>query len=503
MCGCSTGGGNTTPVAATSTAPTTTTLSITIPRAASDAALTRAAAYISSSTQSVKVDIKPHGSGTSISGYPTTANLTATSAGCVSTVTSTVCNLVLKLAPNNYDATLTMYSGTGGSGSQLSAAQTMPLNVVEGQPNDVPIALGGIPASVKILAGGGSVAATDLVFTLPASMSGTLAAYGVDAAGNVILGAGAPTMSATTDNGTFVSVTQPTAAAPNSVGVSTLTTNAIAHVTVTATPVSGTGTGPVTNTVTVQVPTRSILYFASSGIHVYDATGRALATWSGSSPIVSLTYDSANQRIFGMVQSSPSSIIAYTKTGVAIPLNSGATVSGYGTAMAFDPANNRIYYSTTTSPAAAIDGDGNQIALSGAINANYAMIYDPIRNQIQTAAGAYNADGTSAGSTFFSSSTIALSYSPSSGYYYDGTVYPTSMVLYNSAGTALSNCSSFPLNGQTEQIVSVGADPQDGDFYVLTNYGNITGWDQNCNALGAPWSAPTGLGANTVLVTPP
>jgi hypothetical protein len=509
LCSCSAGAVTTAPSAAGGTSPTTTSLTITIPHATAADAARRAPAYISASTQSIKIDIKPHGSGTSIADYPIVANLTATSAGCTSSVTSTVCSVNLTLGPANYDATLTMFDGTSASGNQLSAAQTMPLDIVEGQANTVPLALGGIPVSVQILASGGRVTASDLVFTLPAATSGTLAAYGVDADGNTIIGTGAPTMSVSTDNAASVTVTQPTTTAPNTIGVATIAANAIAHVTVTATPVAGTGSSAVATTVTVQVPTRSIIYLGKTNIRAFDTTGTEITrpgTFAAGTQVVSIAYDSANGLIYAGNQSASSYIVAFDKTGKSQPLNAGASapaLTGSLEGIAFDPANNDIYYSTTTNQPAAIDASGNAIALSGAIGVAYNLVYDPLHNLIIAGASSYNPDGTFHASEPYSPQVLGVAYNPINSLYYVASVYPTNMYVYDINGTAQSNCASFPLAGATEQLFAIAIDPQTGNFFLGTNLGHIYGFDQNCNALPAPWHTLNGVYVNAIAVSPP
>lgn len=207
------------PTSAPTSAPTGRTaasLKILVPNAtASSSSRSRRPAYISSSTQSMTINVTPHLSQTSLPGFPLTVNLTPTSPGCTSTANGIVCNVAVTADAGSYDATVATYDGMNATGNLLSAAQCVPFAVVLNQTNAIPLALGGTPVSMTLVASGGQVTAAHLsVFTLPGSASGTFAAYGVDADGNTIVGGGSPTVSATTDNSTQIAVTQPTASTP-------------------------------------------------------------------------------------------------------------------------------------------------------------------------------------------------------------------------------------------------------------------------------------------------
>jgi hypothetical protein len=92
-------------------------------------------AYISVATQSAIINVTPQGSSISVSGYPHTMNLTPTSVGCSSSLSSTVCAIALAFAPGSYNVTLTTYDQTGGVGNVLSAAQSVPFTITSGAAN--------------------------------------------------------------------------------------------------------------------------------------------------------------------------------------------------------------------------------------------------------------------------------------------------------------------------------------------------------------------------------
>jgi hypothetical protein len=512
LAGCSAGSSGSAPAGpARVSAPTTTDLRITIPRVTT-AALRRNPAYISSSTQSIKVDVKPHLSGTSVTGYPIIANLTASSAGCTSSLTATQCDVALTLAPGNYDATLTTYDTTGAGGNALSAAQSMPLLVTEGQSNVVPLALGGIPTSVRVTATGGSIAGEPgLGFTIVDGASGTLSAFGVDAGGNTIVGAGAPAITAASDAGQIV-VSQPTATAPNAVGIVSGGTGSIGHVTVTVTPVSGTGSSAVTRSFTVQSPSLSRLYVATSTtVRVYDATATALnppGGFPGVTQATGLAYNPTNGIFYVVCQGSPSKVLGFDRYGNAVPLNAGLQSLGFvATGAVFDPANGLLYVGGSSS---AYDASGNAQALSTTPSIGYGPAYDPTHNVIISSNTAFNANGTTSSTLGISGQVQAVTYNPVNQAFYVATAYPTAVASYTTSGVTISTFSGLfaPVNGAATTsvaIAGIAADPQTGNVFLATNTNHLYGYDAAGNPLAAPWSslpgAPSDV-AGMVLVAP-
>ena len=173
-----------------------------------------------------------------------TANLTSTTSGCVSSLVSLKCTITLAVAPANYDATITTFDGANGAGNVLSTAQTVEMTVLEGQTNNLPIALGGVLTGVKIATYGSATGGSqNLVFTLPLQSSGQLQIYGLDADANIILGAGAPSVSVTNSNAATYTVTGPPTTTPNVINVTSLsstTAGSVTRLTATVTPVAGT-----------------------------------------------------------------------------------------------------------------------------------------------------------------------------------------------------------------------------------------------------------------------
>jgi hypothetical protein len=252
--------------------------------------------------------VYPQGSGTPVSGYPETANLTPTSAGCTSTLATTECTLVLGdlSGGGTYTMSLVTYDETGGTGNALSQA-TMPFTIVEGQNNTVTVTLGGVPVSVTMVPSGialsGSITSG---YTLSPNHAATMSVFGLDADGNPIVGPGQGTIAVSSSGGTgSLTITEPTTTSPNQVTLKSTTAVTGVTLTATLTPDSTTGLGAVTATASITSPAPDTLYIPNytvtgggyGSIGVFDEEGNAIAT-SGSFPGVynpnSIAYDTAN-----------------------------------------------------------------------------------------------------------------------------------------------------------------------------------------------------------------
>jgi hypothetical protein len=198
--------------------------------AKSAATVGRRPAYISPATQSITVAIT--GSATET----VSANLTPSSTGCTSTLASTTCTLSLALNPGTYTAAVTTYDGTNETGNVLSAGQDVNFTVVQGQNNTISLVLNGVPVALEVAAQSASVIGTmGAGFTVAGlTLSGTLQAVALDADGDLIVGAGAPTFTIAQSSGTSFTIGQPTTAMPNSFTLTAPSSGATGSFTVTA-----------------------------------------------------------------------------------------------------------------------------------------------------------------------------------------------------------------------------------------------------------------------------
>jgi hypothetical protein len=204
---------------------------IKVPAKSASATSARRPAYISPATQSISVAIT--GSATET----LTANLTPTSTGCTSTLASTTCTLSLSLNAGTYTAAVTTYDGANESGNVLSAGQDVNFTVVAGQSNTVSLVLNGVPAALQVAAQSASVTGTmGAGFTIAGlTLSGILQATALDADGDIIVGAGAPTFAIAQSSGTSFTIAQPTTTAPNSFTLTAPSNGAVGVFTLTAT----------------------------------------------------------------------------------------------------------------------------------------------------------------------------------------------------------------------------------------------------------------------------
>ncbi len=202
------------PVQSAGLAKSAATLSIRIPKATQTAGGTKPA-YVSPATTQMTLDIQQ--GGVSITGYPTTVALTPTSAGCSSTLASTLCQLTLSLAPGNYVASLTLLDA---SSTALSAVQNVAFTVTAGTANAINVSLSGIPHSIVVSPGTYAVTGTQNAgMTLYGAAAQHLIVNALDGDGNIIIGPGAPTFTATVQSGTGWSTTAPAASTPNTLTV--------------------------------------------------------------------------------------------------------------------------------------------------------------------------------------------------------------------------------------------------------------------------------------------
>jgi hypothetical protein len=494
---------------------TSTTLKISIPQASSTAgALRRTPAYISASTQSFTIDVRPQGSSTSVSGFPMTANLTPSSPGCTTVSNATVCTIGLVLAPGNYKATLATFDGIGGTGNVLSTGQSLTLDVVLNQANLIPLALGGVLASIQVAPSGGQLTAGyGFVDNLTGNGTGTLSAYGVDIDGNTIVGAGSPAVSAASDAPAQIAVTQPTVTNANAIGLASLSSSAIAHITVTVTPAASTGSTAISQTVAVQAPTMNLLYLASYGgrIRVFDQTAtevtRAGTAFDSVTNATGMIYDPTNQLLYVAIQASPgpSYVLAFDRNGNAVPLNAGATGLNTVGQLAYDSVNGWIY---ATNQNFALDAAGNQHALTQTLNLEglYAFTYDPVDNLLLQGTQLYTPSGVSQSVLPFAGNVGCETFNPVNDYFYVATFSPSSVTAYNTSGSpqALSGSFATTYGSLAEDPDVLAADPSTGNIYMTTNRYFTYGYDRNGNLLPPPWHtiAAGTTGAGGLLLVP-
>jgi DNA-binding beta-propeller fold protein YncE len=525
LMGCGGGSHGATPPAAgsasgaQSTGATTAQFVITVPHAASQpaSASVRTPAYVASTTQSITINLTPHGSGTSLAGFPMTANLSSSTSGCVSSLVNLQCTITLTVAPANDDVTITTFDGANGSGNVLSAAQTVEITVLEGQTNTLPIALGGVPTGVKIVPFGGTTGGSqNLVFTLPLQGAGQLEVYGTDADANIILGAGAPSVTVTNSNASTYTVSGPATTTPNLINVTSLSGTAagsITRLTATVSPVAGTGTGAVSTTVTLQAQTLPIIYaanYAFSKISVYDALGDVLSPpgFAGVSPY-NITYDTANQLLY-VLNDSGTAISAFDRNGNPQVLASSFPGLTLSVGLIYNPQNGLLYSIAFPSAAVSVftqSGASTSVSpgtFSG-LGYTYGPAYDPVNAWMYAAGGgaveAWDANGNAqplTGGFPGISQVEGVAYNAVTGNLYVACVYPSQILAYTPNGSSVSLGGPFTVDGQPNAIA---ADPASGNIYVSTNANTLSAYDQQGNLL---WRTASDTdGAPGIVTVPP
>ena len=189
-------------------------MTIRVPKASTTTGGVRRARYLSPATQSMTLQVTQHSGGATVLNQ--TVGLTPTATGCSSSLATTICTLTISLSPGTYDAALATYDGPNATGNELSAGQTVGFTVSQGQANTLALTLSGIPASLQVASGAPAVhGSQDAGFTLYGISAQKLVVEALDVDGNVIVGPGSPTFTAGAQSGSGFTITNPTAAAPN------------------------------------------------------------------------------------------------------------------------------------------------------------------------------------------------------------------------------------------------------------------------------------------------
>ncbi len=186
--------------------------------------------YVSPATQSIQITVNPGPDHKTIE-----ADLSASNPNCTvpQAISYLTCTVPLSLSAGSYTANFVTYDkpgGTNGGGKTLSQTNGFPFTVTANNSNQVSVALGGIPSTLRVAA---TLASQQHVLS-PAGSADlgivgirpqTLTAFALDADGDIIVGPGSPAVSATSSDPSAIAVTQPNASSPNTVGVRVLQFN--------------------------------------------------------------------------------------------------------------------------------------------------------------------------------------------------------------------------------------------------------------------------------------
>ncbi|HTW85149.1 MAG TPA: hypothetical protein VMD91_13855 [Candidatus Sulfotelmatobacter sp.] len=478
-------------------------LRITIPHASAPNQVGRRPAYVSPATQSATVDVTPQGSTTPVGGYPQTVGLTPSSTGCTSSLASTVCTLTLSVGAGSYALTLTTYDGANATGNVLSAAQSVPFTVLAGQANAVAVTLGGVPAGVAFLSGsaaltGSAQAGYQLAFGATAA---NLSVFGVDADGNVILGAGAPAVSVTSGSAQ-VGVSGPATASPNLVELASNGQSAPVTLTATVTPAATSGANAVSATVVVSVPPAKTLYLVQlvgSSVYTYDQQGdqQALQFFcNGCGEAEGIAYDPVDQLVY--VSTVQPSVNAYSAAGGALqPLSGGFPGLSVPQGIAYDSGNGLLYVvDDLAGTVRAYNEQGSQQTLSGTfpgLSFPEAIGYDPDNgllyvsqdsailafdqngNPQSTSGGFPNLTAAPTGITYDTGN--RLLYVSNEGYQRNIGQFVNTVTAYDAQGDQQPLSGGFP---NLYNPISIAYDAANGLIYVVNEY-SINAYDAQGN----------------------
>jgi outer membrane protein assembly factor BamB len=175
--------------------------------------------YYSPGTQSLNYFVYQSGTGVQAA-MGTLANFTSSSTNCSTTPAGTVCSITFNVAPGSYYCTIATYTQPNGHGPVLSIQEYVPLGVAPNGTVTTPAwTLWGVPHTIT---------ATPTMTQYVRQSSGVVTDYGsapvmytilaYDQSGAQIVGPGMPSWRVSSTNASFT-LTQPTAAAPNSFSI--------------------------------------------------------------------------------------------------------------------------------------------------------------------------------------------------------------------------------------------------------------------------------------------
>jgi hypothetical protein len=523
-CGASAVSGNAAapPVASSSAAKGQAQFLITIPHATGGAASARRPQYVSPATQSISVNITGTSGTANPAGFPQTANLTPTSAGCSTSLANTQCTLAFSLNPGTYAATITTYDQSGATGNELSAAQAVPFTVLGGQSNTIGLALSGVPVSTIVVpVNTASTIANSAISGYDLRYPGNHAFYveSLDADSNFIIGAGAPTFAIGTASGLAGATVVTSPSTPNLFTVALPVALTAGTLSFTVTP---TFTGQVTNgctqsgancsPITMNVDMVGTLYVG------YGFTNTVAAFDENANPIP------LSGSFAGL--DSPSGMVYVPSTGFLYVLNYGVNYVGTsvtvydlngnvqttsGTfpslvtpyAITYDPVNGLLYVANfgaipgSSTDVTAYDLQGNLQTLSGAfpgLNGPLGITYNAQNGLIYVVnfgtVVAFTPNGVPSlltGAITTPGSQANILYDPSNEYLYVNR--GSGMNVYDGSGNAQTLTGTFT---GSYSYYTMAFDARNGFFYVPRTTAGINVYDQQGNLQTLPNAFPVG-----------
>lgn len=492
--------------------------------------------FVSPNTKSIAIAID--------GGAPVVTNLMPSSPACAnySTRSYTQCQIFVTTTVGSHTFSLRAYDALDGSGNLLSANTSVPVTVNAGPNPPVSIVLGGVAASLEFLLPG-SVPASPTENDVYGDITFSVSVYPLDADGNMILGAGAPTVSMTPPPGADIALTQVSAStweiASSYQSTNPLTPNSWSIVPQ-ATPVPNSGG----TTVSLPVPFslyQPWLYVTNHsgvpGSSANEAVGTMDENGNAKTPILSsgtafshvpsptgIAYDPSNTWPY-IADYAGNTVCVYTTLGALIQVSGGWTGLGSPQSIAYVPqtssngfATNRLYVGSMTpsgsSYITAYDEQGNQQLLTGGSGYPFPHIYQPrgiaydsnsgrlyiTDNEYGPTLWEFDTEGNvvnhfcsgtcvqgSLGGITFDSGNALLYATTGPGYSSSGA---SSVVAFSESGVMQSLTGTFPgLNSAS----GITYDPYNGEIYVVDHGANkVFAYDEQGNLITSFSSQGTG-----------
>jgi hypothetical protein len=432
----------------------------------------------------------------------TTVGLTLGSSGCTSTLASVVCTLTIPglqacgSPAKCYTATIKTFDGIACAAkcsippgaNELSAAQNVTFTVVAGQSNTVGLTLAGIPKTITVTPRfAGYIQGDAGGLRLWGSHGQQIVVASLDSDGNTIVGAGAPTMTASVSSPTLA-VAAVSGAGPNLFVITAATSGSPPVVTpgtigvsFTATPAAESGASTLSRAVPVTIA-HSTIYVATSNNDI-------------------LTFVDGNA-------GTPNGVIAGTNTSINTPghicINAAGTIyvsSYHGNAvLAFAPgASGNVAPAQTISGASTTlnDPDGIALAPDGSIVvANF--------GSNSTGMFAATANGNTAPASAISGGSTTLSLPTGIAEDVEGTLYVlnagSSSLAEYPAGSIGNAAPSVTISGNA--LVSPNAVSIDNGGHIFVSTESNTVVEYAAGASGNATPIATIAGAATQLDAP-
>lgn len=482
--------------------------------------------YLSPATQSITLAISGP------TAITETQNLTVNSSGCTSSLASTICTLTVALAPctnpstNCYTASLTTYDQTGGAGNVLSAAQSITFTVTANQNNNIDLTLSGVPVRTIVAPASSLIGEhSSNNYDLYAQGAHGFNAYSVDAAGNIIVGSGAPTFTVTTNsNAMGATITGPSSTSLNSFTITPPGTYSFNSVSLTVTPTfSGQATNGCTQSgancagVTIIADMEVLIYVANifnGSIRAFNDEGvqqTLSGTFSNLDGPADIAYDSSNHNLY-VTNSLNGTVTAYDSQGVLQRLTGSFANLNNPTGIAYDPSNGDIYVARLDGTVNAYNDEGVPQTLPAGSFPNlttpYGIAYDSSNSNLYIAdtgddlVRAYNAQGTEqtlTGSFPNLDGPIGIVYDPFDGNLFVVDQSPIAsnykVTAYNDQGVQQTLTGSFP---NLDLPNYIAYDPSNADLYVTNINGGpiVIAYDDEGNQQSLTGSFPDGLGGD-------